>query len=74
MQGLVVPRNGVHTAAEGLDFFQLVPLRVVAVGAAAYVQALPVARQADFGFMAGAAPLRDELVAFAPLLCRGYRR
>ena len=43
VQGLVVPGDGVDAAAESLDFFELVFLRVVAVGAAAHVQALPVA-------------------------------
>ncbi|WP_377705935.1 hypothetical protein [Pseudoduganella sp. UC29_71] len=56
VQLAVVVRHARQVAAEGLDFLQLVLLRVVAVRAAAHVQRAESAGQAYFLLVAVAAP------------------
>ncbi|MNM59535.1 hypothetical protein D3C81_707900 [compost metagenome] len=74
VQLAVVGGHGVQVAPVCLDFFQLAPRRVVAIGAAPHVQGSEVAGQADFALVIIVAPARDGGVARHAFLRRGRRR
>ena len=74
VQLAVVGGHGVQFAPVGLDFFQLAPRRVVAIGAAPHAQRPEVAAQADFTLIIIVAPARDGGVARHAFLRRGRGR
>ena len=74
VQLAVVGGHGIQVAPVSLDFFQLAPRRVVAIGAPAHVQRPKVAGQADFALVIVVAPARDGGVAGHAFLRRGRGR
>ena len=72
MQMAVVGRLPGQIAAMGLDFFELVAVRIVAIGPAAHRQSAVFKLQRDLGLIADAAPCGDSLVA-GNSLARGRR-
>jgi hypothetical protein len=74
MQRAVVGGHPFERAAMGLDLFQAVRRRVVAVGAAAHGQAAMRARQRDLAFIAARAPPGDRHVARHAFERRGRGR
>ena len=74
VQDAVVGGLARQVAAVGLDFFELVLARVVAVGASAHMQRAEITGQADFALIFFATAAGDDGVAFNAFLRGGRGR
>ena len=74
MQLAMIVRLASQVTSVGLDFFEAVAGRVIAVGASAHAQGFELPFQGDFRFIARAPPGNHAPVAFDAFLGCGRRR